>query len=163
MFLQESALFEQINGEYVSVSEDRAVCLVREMLDRRLRREHTILSKTDAAAFLSLQLGALEAERFVGLFLDSQNRLIEYVELFQGTIDQAAVYPREIAKTALRLNASALIVAHNHPSGHPEPSAADIKLTLVVKNALALIDVRLLDHIVVGGGSTISLAERGLV
>ncbi|MNJ58585.1 hypothetical protein D3C77_542220 [compost metagenome] len=89
--------------------------------------------------------------------------MLEYVELFRGTIDSASVYPREVVKEALKLNAAAVIFAHNHPSGHPEPSEADKALTRRLKQALELIDVRTLDHVIVAGRTTISMAEGGLV
>ena len=113
--------------------------------------------------YLSAKLADFEHEVFAVLFLDTQHRLIEYSELFRGTIDSASVYPRELVKEALRLNAAAVIVSHNHPSGNPEPSRADEVLTQRLKEALALVDVRTLDHIIVAGGSTISFAERGLI
>ena len=107
--------------------------------------------------YLSAKLADFEHEVFAVLFLDTQHRLIEYSELFRGTIDSASVYPRELVKEALRLNAAAVIVSHNHPSG------ADKVLTQRLREALALVDVRTLDHIIVAGGSTISFAERGLI
>jgi len=97
----------------------------------------------------------------VSIFLDSQNRVIQYREMFHGTITSTSVYPREIARLALRLNAAAVICSHNHPSGHPEPSSADRAITGRIKDSMELVDVRLLDHIVVGGGRTVSFAERG--
>ncbi|MCY1366184.1 hypothetical protein D9M69_530660 [compost metagenome] len=100
---------------------------------------------------------------FAALFLDSQHRLLEYVELFRGTIDAAAVYPREVVKEALRLNTAAVIFSHNHPSGNPEPSQADKVLTQRLKEALALVDVRTLDHVIVAGDATASFAEHGLL
>ena len=104
-----------------------------------------------------------QREVFAVLFLDSQHRLIQYKELFYGTIDAAAIYPREIVKAALKVNAAACILAHNHPSGVTEPSQADILITSRIKKALDLVDVRLLDHFVVGDGSPVSLAERGQI
>jgi DNA repair protein RadC len=102
-----------------------------------------------------------EHECFVVLFLDSQHRLIVVEELFRGTIDGAAVYPREVVKAALRHNAAALVLSHNHPSGVAEPSAADRALTERLRSALAVVDVRTLDHVVVGGTAAVSFAERG--
>lgn len=104
-----------------------------------------------------------EAESFVVMFLDTQLRLIVIKELFQGTLSQTSVYPREVVKHALALNAGAVILAHNHPSGSVEPSRADEFLTQTLKSALALVDVRVVDHIVVGGASSCSFAERGLL
>ncbi len=113
--------------------------------------------------YLRLTLAALEREVFVGLFLDSQQRLIASEALFRGTLAQTSVYPREVVKCALALNAAAVIFAHNHPSGVAEPSRADELLTQSLKSALALVDVRTLDHFVVAGGEVVSFAERGLL
>lgn len=111
--------------------------------------------------FFQAKLTGLDHECFAVLFLDAQLRVIKYVELAHGTLSHASVYPREVVKAALRLNAAACIIAHNHPSGTPEPSSADIDMTRQLKQALALVDVRLLDHIVVSATATVSLAERG--
>lgn len=113
--------------------------------------------------FLVAKLAGIEHEVFGVIFTDSQHRLIAYKEMFSGTIDAASVYPREIVKTALRLNASALIFTHNHPSGIASPSEADKRLTARLKEALSLIDTRVLDHIIVAGSSTLSFAEHGLL
>ena len=113
--------------------------------------------------YLRLRLAHLDHEVFVVLFLDAQHRLIAAEERFRGTLSQTSVYPREVVKTALRHNAAAVILAHNHPSGLAEPSRADELLTAALKQALALVDIRTLDHFVVGGNNTISLAERGLL
>ncbi len=111
---------------------------------------------------LSCKLAKQEREIFAVMFLDNQNRLIEYQQLFYGTVNAASVYPREVVKAALALNAAAIIIAHNHPSGDAEPSSADITITNRIKEACDLVDVRLLDHIVVGSTS-VSLAQRGQV
>lgn len=113
--------------------------------------------------FLRLQLAALEHEAFAALFLDSQHRLLAFETLFRGTLSQASVHPREVVKRALALNAGAVILAHNHPSGVAEPSKADEALTRVLRDALALVDVRVLDHLVVARGGSVSFAERGLL
>ena len=113
--------------------------------------------------FLHTKLAELEHELFVGLLLDSQHRLIEYLELFRGTLAQTSVYPREVAKAALKSNAAAMIFAHNHPSGVAEPSRADELLTQALKQALALLDVRVLDHFIVAGADVLSFSERGLL
>ncbi|GHW03181.1 DNA repair protein RadC, putative [Vibrio cholerae] len=97
---------------------------------------------------------------FAVLFLDNQHRLIEFKELFRGTVDAASVYPREVLKEALNVNAAAVIFAHNHPSGDPEPSQTDRRITQRLKDALSLVDIRVLDHVVVGK-SSVSFAERG--
>jgi DNA repair protein RadC len=117
----------------------------------------------DAARFLKARLVGLHHEVFCCLFLDTRHRLIRYEELFRGTIDGATVYPREVVKRALAHNASAVILGHNHPSGVSEPSEADRTITLKLAKALALVEVRLLDHVVVSRGGHVSLAERGLV
>jgi len=114
--------------------------------------------------FLRLRLnGSLQREVFAVLFLDSQNQLIAFDEPFLGTIDSAAVYPREIVRAALMHNAAAVILAHNHPSGNAIPSKADIQLTIQLRDALALIGTRVLDHMIVGGAEVSSMAERGLI
>jgi DNA repair protein RadC len=113
--------------------------------------------------YLQLQLGGLQHEVFAVLFLDAQHRLLRMEELFRGTLSQTSVYPREVVKRALALNAGAVLLAHNHPSGVAEPSRADEYLTQTLKTALALVDVRVLDHLVVGRGQVVSMAERGLL
>jgi DNA repair protein RadC len=113
--------------------------------------------------FLRLSIQNRQVEVFVGLFLDAQNRVIAVEELFSGTLTQTSVFPREVVRKALYYNAAGIIFAHNHPSGVAEPSHADETLTQALKEALALIDVRVLDHFVVGRGATLSFAERGLL
>ncbi|MGE0625145.1 MAG: DNA repair protein RadC [Pseudomonadales bacterium] len=118
---------------------------------------------TSVRAFLRGKLSRLTREVFACLFLDSRHRLIRYEVLFMGTVDRAAVHPREVLRRALELNSAALILAHNHPSGVPEPSASDLALTRDLGDLLKKIDVRLLDHLVVGKGEEVSFAERGLL
>lgn len=113
--------------------------------------------------YVALHLGGHQHEVFAVLFLDGQHRLIQLVEMFQGTLTQTSVYPREVVKAALACNAGAVILAHNHPSGVAEPSRADEFLTATLKSALRLVDVRVLDHLIVGRGQVVSLAERGLL
>jgi DNA repair protein RadC len=113
--------------------------------------------------YVALQIGGLAYEVFAVLFLDNQHRLIRLETMFRGTVSQTAVYPREVARRALELNAAAVILSHNHPSGSAEPSRADEHLTQQLKSALALIDVRVLDHLIVAGGGVLSFAERGLM
>ena len=113
--------------------------------------------------YLRLRVGGMEHEVFGVLWLDAQNRLIETEELFRGTLTQASVYPREVVKTALARNAGAAVLYHNHPSGSVEPSRADELLTGTLKTALALVDVRVIDHFVVTAGTAMSFAERGLI
>jgi len=113
--------------------------------------------------YLALHLSGLQHEVFAGLFLDNRHRVLEYRQLSEGTIDSAAVYPREVVKRCLASNAAAVIFAHNHPSGVAEPSDTDVRLTRKLTDALALIDVRVLDHLIIGQGVQTSLAERGLM
>jgi len=127
-------------------------------------RDADVLSSPEAVRhYLSLHLTGLEHEVFAALFLDNRHRVIAYRELFRGTIDSAAVYPREVVKCCLASNAAAVIFAHNHPSGVAEPSDTDVRLTRKLVDALALVDIRVLDHVVVGQGVQTSLAERGLM
>jgi len=137
--------------------------LVRRSLTEVAAERDALQSPQAVRDYLRLALAARPYEVFVGLFLDSQNRLLAAEELFRGTLAQTSVYPREVVKAALARNAAAMIFAHNHPSGLAEPSRADELLTLSLKQALALIDVRTLDHFVVAGGRLTSLAERGLL
>jgi len=123
-----------------------------------------VLSSPDAVRdYLRLALSSLPHEVFLALFLDSQNRLLTVRELFRGTLAQTSVYPREVVKAALAANAASVILAHNHPSGVAEPSRADELLTASLKSALALVDIRTLDHLVVAGHRVVSFAERGLL
>nr|WP_318384778.1 DNA repair protein RadC [uncultured Enterobacter sp.] len=133
----------------------------RELLTARLHHNESLGSPKETESYLALQLGDREQEVFAVIFLDNRNQILQYKEMFYGSIASTSVYPREIARLALRLNAAAVICSHNHPSGHPEPSAADRTITERIKNSMALIDVRVLDHVVVGGGRTVSFAERG--
>lgn len=139
---------------------DRAIDILE---SRLLHPECVVTRPQDACDYLKLQFAGLEHESFRAMFLDNRHRLIELAELFRGTIDGAAVYPREVAKTALQFNAAAVILAHNHPSGVCEPSDADRRITRRVKDALSLLDIRVLDHIVVGGNDTYSFSENGLL
>jgi DNA repair protein RadC len=137
--------------------------LVRRSLAEQAAERDALQSPQAVRDYLRLALAARPYEVFVGLFLDSQNRLLAAEELFRGTLAQTSVYPREVVKAALARNAAAMIFAHNHPSGLAEPSRADELLTLALKQALSLVDVRTLDHFVVAGGKLTSLAERGLL
>ena len=140
-----------------------AVEIARRQLSETLCAGPSLASPKATRDFLSAHLRDLEHEIFCCLFLDKRHRLIKFEELFRGTIDGASVHPREIVKLALQRNSAAIIIAHNHPSGVAEPSQADEMITQRVKEALALVDIRLLDHIIIGDGATVSLAERGLI
>lgn len=133
-----------------------------DILHRRLRRPgRALTSPTDTFDYLRLRLSEYQHEMFCCLYLDNRHQLIEFQEMFRGTIDGASVHPREVVKEALRLNAAALIFAHNHPSGVCEPSHADGLITKRLKDALALVDIRVLDHVIVGGPDTYSFAQQG--
>lgn len=135
----------------------------RRYLAWQLRRDDGFTQPSMVRDYLTSQLRHQQREVFVVLLLDSQHRLLKYVELFHGTINAAPVYPREIIKLVMQHNAAAVILAHNHPSGVAEPSQADQRVTERLKKALAMIDVALLDHFVVGSGEPVSFAERGLL
>lgn len=135
----------------------------RRMAFERIPHGDVLSSPEHVRQFLSLHMTGLEHEVFSGLFLDNRHRVLEYRELFTGTIDSAAVYPREVVKRCLSTNSAAVIFCHNHPSGVAEPSDTDVRLTRKLVDALALIDVRVLDHLIVGKGVQTSLAERGLM
>lgn len=143
-------------------SIDEVLTHAAELLKAKYARTGEFTNPSLVKEYLTMKLANYEQEVFAVMLLDNQNRLIDYVELFFGTINAASVYPREVVKTALKYNAAAIIYAHNHPSGELEPSEADKVLTNQLKAALALVDVRSLDHIIVGYGA-LSFAERGLI
>ena len=150
-------------GQYRPATGDEVLNAARQVIGRRVRRGTAMTSPQTVRDYLRTKLAVLEHEVFVALLLDSQHRLIEYIELFRGTLAQTSVYPREVVKVALARNAAAMILAHNHPSGVAEPSRADELLTQCLKQALSLVDVRVLDHFIVAGDETTSFAERGLL
>ena len=137
--------------------------LSRRVLQQELARSESFSNPDAVSSFLRLKLRDLRCEVFSALFLDAQHRLLAYEELAQGTLDAAAVYPREVVRAALRLGAAAVIFAHNHPSGVAEPSSADRRLTDRLRDALQLVDVRVLDHFVIGDGPPVSFAARGWI
>jgi DNA repair protein RadC len=140
-----------------------ALELVRRWLDEELRQAPCLDSPRRVTEFLRVQYAGVEREIFMCLFLDNRHQLISAEQMFMGTIDGASVHPREVVKRALQLNASAVIFAHNHPSGVADPSQADELITLRLKDALAIVDIRTLDHLVVGGSRVTSFAEKGLI
>ena len=137
--------------------------IARRQLEQELLRGEALTSPSDAVNFLRARLRDRRREVFCGLFLDTRHRVVHWEELFLGSIDGACVYPRVVAEKALLLGAAAVIVAHNHPSGVCEPSLADQAITRRLKDALALLEIRLLDHFVVGEGMPVSLASRGML
>ena len=152
----------QVKAHYGSDAELISAAL--DCLNATMRQKGKALNSPSAVRdYLRLILAPLQHEVFFALFLDSQNRVIEAEELFRGTLTQTSVYPREVVKRALAVNAGAIIFAHNHPSGIAEPSHADETLTQALKQALALVDIRVLDHFIVAGGGIMSFAERGLL
>lgn len=151
------------DGQFKPALDEDIIEAALTILDERLMRKGLVNGAEAAEQYFSLRLGGLEHEVFAGLFLDAHNRIIDYVELSHGSITETRIYPREVIKTALKLNASAVIFAHNHPSGNREPSDADVALTKMLVGALDMIAVRVLDHIVVGGGAAVSFVEKGLL
>jgi len=137
--------------------------LARRYYDQSLPCGETLRSPADTELFLKSRLQHLDHELFCCLYLDNRHRVLRFDELFRGTIDGTSVYPREVVKEALKVNAAAIILAHNHPSGVAEPSQADERITRRLKSALELVDIRLLDHLIVGDGRATSLASRGLL
>ncbi len=137
--------------------------LARRYFEDSLPSGEAIQSPIDTESFLKARMQHLGHELFCCLYLDNRHRVLRFDELFRGTIDGTSVYPREVVKEALGVNAAAVILAHNHPSGVAEPSQADERITKRLKSALELVDIRLLDHLIVGSGKTTSLASRGLI
>lgn len=143
--------------------DDEVIAEALAILTRRLDRQDILTSPAISREYLSLKYGETEHEIFGIIMCDNRNRVISISEMFRGTVDGASVYPREVVKEVLKQNAVAIVIFHNHPSGVNEPSQADIRITERLKKALELVDVRILDHIIVGGATTTSFAERGLV
>ena len=150
-------------GQYVLATPEEILATARQVADEliadRVACDHPVKVKQ----YLIAKLSGMAHEVMAVMFLDSHYKLIEYKEMFHGTLGQASVYPREIVKMALRLNSSAVILAHNHPSGNPTESMADINLTNHIQKSLQLVDIKLLDHIVVGAADISSFAEKGLI
>lgn len=143
------------------VNEDDLLNIANQIARQKLAKGVAITDKHLAQQALQTLLQSREHEVFAMLFLDNQHRILAYEELFRGTLSSASVYPREVVKRALALNAAALMLVHNHPSGHPDPSRADIEITQRLQSALALVDIRILDHLVVASNGVVSLKERG--
>jgi DNA repair protein RadC len=156
-FLRESA------GGYVPVSDQVVIDTALGLLAQKVAVGCLLGSPNAVKNYLRLRFGDLQYEVFCLLYLDKRHRLLHFEELFRGTIDGATVHPREVVKNALRHNASALILCHNHPSSVAEPSHADELITQRLKSALDLVDIRVLDHLVVSAGGVTSMAERGLI
>jgi DNA repair protein RadC len=143
------------------VSLDDLLAITTSLLEDRFKRSDYMTSPTTTKNYLTAKLSARDREVFACIFLDSQHGVLSYEELFMGTINTTTIHVREVVKRALALNAAALILSHNHPSGLPEPSLADRQITKQLSDALGMMDIRVLDHIVIGGAESVSLAERG--
>ncbi|MFL0797098.1 MAG: DNA repair protein RadC [Cellvibrionaceae bacterium] len=145
------------------VCDEQILYWAKSILGDRFQRSNYLTSPDTTRDYLKVRLGDMEREVFCMIYLDSQHGILGFEEIFQGTIDAAVVYPREVVKAALNKNAAAVILSHNHPSGSLEPSQADIDITKRIGAALGTVDIRLLDHLVVCGDDISSLAERGLL
>ena len=156
-------LVRDVDGRYRVASADEVLSQAWGVLADRVKPGVTLSSPQAVKDYLRLEIGLLEHEVFCVVFLDAQHRVIELRQMFRGTVTQTSVYPREVVKESLQLNAAAVILAHNHPSGMPEPSRADEFLTQSLKSALSLVDVRVLDHLVVTATAVVSFAECGLI
>ncbi len=148
---------------YGQSGQARTIARAIAILDARLRTGPLLSQPNEVRDYLRLQAQGLTYEVFFVLFLDGQNRLIAYEAMFRGTLTQTSVYPREVVMRALQLHAAAIVCHHNHPSGHATPSRADEALTQTLKSALALVDVRVLDHFVTTDHEAVSMAEMGLL
>jgi DNA repair protein RadC len=151
------------DGRGIPATPDQIITAARACVARRIRRGAPLSSPAALKDFLRLTLGTREFETFCVLFLDSRHRLVEFVELFRGSLTGASVHPREVVKEALKRNAGAVILVHPHPSGVAEPSQADELITKRLQNALDLADIRVLDHLIVAGDEILSFVERGLI
>ncbi len=140
-----------------------ALAILRRHLDRKALATKTIASPNELRDYLCLRLAPISIEAFGVVWLDPHHRILSVEEMFRGTLTQTSVYPREIVRRALTLNASSVVLYHNHPSGIPQPSEADKTITFALRSALALVDVRVLDHLIVGAAGTCSMAETGLL
>lgn len=155
---------QEINGEYqVEGTKEEITGFAASLLEKDLLATTVLDAPEKACEFLVCKLGGMEREVFACLFLDNQHRVQSYEELFRGTINGASVYPREVVKAALRNNSAAIVLAHNHPSGTTQPSEADKVITSRLRDALQLVDIGVLDHVIVGGNETYSFAEAGLL
>jgi DNA repair protein RadC len=151
------------SGSFVPAKDSQIIEAATAAVGRALRRGICFDSPEAARKYLPAMLGAREAEVFCVAHLDSRHRLIAFEEMFFGTIDGASVHPREVVKSALRHNSAALVLVHNHPSGNEDPSQADQLITARLREALGLVDIRVLDHFIVAGDKVTSFAERGLL
>lgn len=159
----DALLVREATGNYRRADAQEVVAAAQRVLATQVRGTHVLGSPALVHDFLRMRLGLLAHEVFAVIHLDAQLAVLDYVEMFRGTVTQTSVYPREVIKDAMALNSTALLLVHCHPSGCPDPSRADEVLTQTLKQALALVDVRVLDHLIVAGSTVVSMAERGLV
>ena len=159
----ENKSHDTIGEQHNGISESQILVWAESILEARFKRSNYITSPNHTREYLNITLADKEREVFCMIYLDSQHGIIDFEILFHGTIDAASVYPREVVKSALKHNAAAIILAHNHPSGSPEPSSADKRITDQIITALKTVDIRVLDHLIVGGTQSISFAELGLL
>lgn len=145
------------------MTEDEIITAALAILDRRMREMDLLTSPAAVRGYLRLHMLGIEHEVFCVVFLDAQNRVIAFEQMFRGTLTQTTVYPREVIKAALKHNASAVLFAHNHPSGVAEPSIQDQALTRTLTEACSLFDIRVLDHFIIAPGAILSFSERGLL
>lgn len=159
--------FNQKTGDYLALRPMKGVEVVGQakaiVAAQFEGKTYSVNSPDSVKDFLLLHLAPLEHEEFGCIFLDNRHRILKFESLFRGTVDSCSVHPREVVKAALQCNAAAVIFVHNHPSGNPEPSKSDTALTDRLKDALGLIDTRVVDHLIVGGTKAVSFAERGLI
>lgn len=158
--------FNEQNQAYnakMTLSEQKTINKAKKILASKLKKGHKLCSPNDVRDYITLKLGMLEHEVFCVLFLNNQNQVLQFDEVFSGTVNETPVYPREIVKRALYHNAASVILVHNHPSGETEPSSADMNVTSRLQKALKLIDIEVLDHMIVAGSKITSFAERGIL
>ena len=158
-----SLMVRDAQGRYLLATTDQILEAARQAIEHKMQRGASFSSPVAVKEYLRAKLAGFEHEVFAVLFLDAQNRLLALEELFRGTLTQTSVYPREVVLRALHHQAAAVVLAHNHPSGSVQPSRADEALTQTLKTTLALVDVRVLDHVIVAPGQALSMAEKGLV
>lgn len=161
--LNNALMLRDVDGQYRVASADEVLSQAWGVLADRVKPGVSLLTPQAVKDYLRLEIGMLEHEVFCVVFLDAQHRVIELRQMFRGTVTQTSVYPREVVKESLQLNAASVILAHNHPSGVPEPSRADELVTQKLTAALMMVDVRVLDHLVVTANAVVSFAERGLL
>lgn len=157
------SLVRDVAGDYRQVAASELLQAAQQLLLSRVRGTNVLTSPQAVRSYLQLRLSSLGHEIFAVVHLDAQHCVIDYVEMFRGTLTQTSVYPREVVKESLARDTAAVVLVHNHPSGNATPSPADVQLTSTLKDALQLIDVRVLDHFIVGGHEIYSMAEHGLI